>query len=458
MAESEIVECAHCGARSPGPVSRCPQCLRAGSLVVVPSGPASGTPSSTARAAWRSKLGPALAVAVVVGGLGIAGAWRVRRTNVSPATGPAAPLPSQPARDVPAALDPSAVPASFRSLGTNDPLARARAMLDRLGARGADTEPTLALARPLETVARVFEGVAQNRLLSSLAASRALASVLNVGEAGARVCLRAHGPRPDAPCDPTGVLGCFAVRVGDHVADPWWSVLERADATPCEALDDGRVQGAMLAHAALEAAARGASAEAAQLADRAVEAWPDGAMPLAVRASIGARARGAFAGSRASRDLSAALGMRDDPAHHLLRARFAVRDGALEDARASALAARHRAPGWGLAALVVSTLGGEPDAGTRCAPLETARERWTDAYALLCNARSHTSAEILTAARDASPGASDPVRRAWVAASGDPSVLAGAQPGEAPELAAWLSVLGDDELARRVLGGGDAGR
>jgi hypothetical protein len=222
----------------------------------------------------------------------------------------------------------------------------------------------------------------------------------------------------------------------------------------------GRVlAGAQLAQDALHAIATGAPRDRVMaLAEGSVQAWRDGVVPLAVRA-LAARAVASSGGAvMAEQDLVSAIARRDTAPLHLLRARLAVASGDVERAQAESAAALQRAPSWGPAALanaVFAPRGG--DAGEACAPLQTAREPWTDDALALCRRDSLAADVVQAAATRLMDSSRDPLRVAFAAAAGASGAATRVPANEHGELAGWLALLGRGDLARALLAPADAG-
>jgi hypothetical protein len=246
------------------------------------------------------------------------------------------------------------------------------------------------------------------------------------------------------------------VLVAGHAADPVAGELTAAQDSRPHPLDAGALAGAMLAQSALASAVSGAAHDRTiALADGAVDAWRDGATPLAVRAFV-ARVRGT-AGESASQDLASAIALRDDAAFHLLRARLALATGDFPTAAAESAAAQSRARAWGDAALAAASVPRAPggDAGEPCAPLAAAHEPWTDDALVLCR---RAPAELVPAAAERlANGTHDPLRLAWAAAAGAPSAQGRVRARDRGEFAAWLALLGRPDLAGAAAPGGAAG-
>jgi len=297
--------------------------------------------------------------------------------------------------------------------------------------------------------------------VTELDLARLVTGVLRAaGESGATVALRLRARRPDEPADPTASLGLWSVRLGDQVLDPAAGLAVGAREAPTVALTDTQLRAAVAAQSALEVAATpGGRAQSLALANAAVEAWPDGAMPLAARARVWQWVGGSSGLDLADADLRAAIAMHDDAGLHLSRARVLLGQRRIAEAAQEARRAAAMSPGWGEAAVaqiafapVYARLDAAAPAG--CDALRAARARWTDDATVLCTTGTDDTARRAAATRLVADRA-DPLLLAYAAPFlGDDAAaqlrrrvpVAGRR-----EIAAWLGLFGAHGLAMQLV-------
>jgi hypothetical protein len=414
--------------------------------------------------ASRSRLWIAATVLVVLIAAGVAFALRHRSVGSTTQT-----QSRRPALDTHLVPDPFATGPQLASWVAavrepRDSLARARVALDRITtsmqASGAhlvvDTDGTggIPRARPLDAIGAAL--TSRDGRVTTLDLARLETGVLRAAGADASMAEQTRSLRPDEPADPTGLLGRYAVVVGDHAVDvAAGTIVSSRDIGP-RAIDDASVAGAMLAQSALADVLDGRDRSAAVvLADQAVQQWPDGAVPLATRARVNQVLGGPGAAAIARQDLDAALALRDEAPVHLLRARDALVAGRAETTIAEVQNALRRAPHWGEAALAFAIVAPHvPDAGDRCSALASARDEWAADAVLIC----HGDATASAAAERLAGITRDPIRLAFAAAAGATAASSRVLAADRTELAAWLLLLGRADLASQLLAAPDAGR
>jgi hypothetical protein len=419
----------------------------------------------------RRRSGRAIVLGGLVVCLGVAvSLMLIARNNLRSATSVGTVVSGVPGigpTDLPPAFEAGAAlaPLIEQTRASREPVARARAVLDglvaALRASGARVVTDPDDAPPARTNDQTFRAVrSPTGRVTSLDLARLGVAVLRAAGTHAEVAERTRGVREDEPADPSGLLGAYVVLVADHAVDPVAGTLVAAREVGPQRLDGRALAGALLAQSALSAVATGAPRDRVlTLAEGAVHAWREGVVPLAVRA-YAVRAVAATGGALlAEQDLAAAIARRDAAPLHLLRARLAVAAGDFALAASESSAALRRAPAWGpaaLAAAVFAPAGG--DAGDPCAPLQAAREPWTDDAFALCRRSALGPDEVQAAAVRLMEQSRDPLRVAFAAAAGATGAGARVRASERVELAGWLALLGRADLAREVLGRADAGR
>lgn len=453
------LECAHCGARADEGTTRCPQCLRSTGLVQIPAQPT----RRPRRGALLVGVAVSLATALTAGGVLALRAQRHRGSDALLTR-----LRSVSGADLAPVLEVGAECAPLVTLvrGAGDDLARARAVMDAVsremsasGARRALTSDEAPPARSPDAIYRALR--TREGRVTDLDLARLEAAVLRASGTRATVAERGAAPREDEPADPSGVFGSYVVLVGDYAVDVASAELVPARDTRPRPLDERALRGAMLAQSALaEAALGGRRDRALSLADAAVEAWPEGAVPLATRAVVTLAVGSSSGLALAERDLSAAIALRDEAPLHLMRARLLLTHPGLGagSVETEVNAAFRRARAWGPAALALVALGTQgPDAGDPCAPLGPPREEWTDDALVICRRASQPEEQVRAAALRLMASSRDPLRVAYAALGGAPGASARVSAQEREELARWLLILGRADLAAEVLGRPDAG-
>ncbi len=451
------LECAHCGTRCDDGTTRCPKCLRTTHLVSVADAPAKSAP---ARARW---IAAASVLALTLGG---AAMYRQRH---APPEAPPVPSNVAPAAHDALALDGDALaPLVERARAERDEAARARLVADEVHRRRAAALVTegdaVPAPRPLSQLWHVLPA-AQERV-TSLDLARLVAAVLRAAGSEVSVAARTAPARRDEPLDETGLLGAYVVTVGAHVVEVTEGTLTAATAVPHTPLDARRLAGAVSAQAALDAASqRNTRDRAVEYANAAVDAWPDGAAPLAARAAVWMRAGSAGGLPLAVRDLRAALAMRDDAALELRLARALLLAGSVAEAAYAVERATRLAPAWGsgaLAAWSMRRVMQSLDAGVAdpCALLRAARAPWTDnAYALCAPGVDATTRNA--AARRMLEASRDPLRVAFAAAAlGDEvsaTLRAKVSADDVRETSMWLVLLDRGDLVPALQGRADGG-
>lgn len=457
------LECAHCGAHTHDGATRCPQCLRTTGLVPL----ATQSPRPSRLPGQKLVLvGTAVTTLVVVVLVLVAKANWSRRGHDSIATRLTG-VPGIAPSDLPPPFEtgPELAPLIAQVRTIRDHTARGRAILDTLTATLQSNGATLVTdpedtppARTPDEIHRALRS--PHGRVTALDLARWAAAVLRAAGSQAEVAERTRALRDDEPADPSGLLGSYVAILGDHAMDVTARTLVAARETAPRILRGTSLAGAVLAQAALHAAVSGAPRDRVlALAEGAVRAWPDGTVPLAVRA-LAWQVVGASGGMRlADQDLASAIARRDEAPLHLLRARLALVAGNPTLAATEAFAALRRSPAWGPAALAHVVLAPyQPDAGDRCAPLVTAREPWTDDALALCQ-RDRLSPNVVRAAAERLAASShDPLRLAYAAAAGHQEAATRVRAHDRPELAAWLLALGRPDLAHTLLHPTDAGR
>lgn len=453
------LECAHCGHRCDDDAARCPKCLRS-QLVAAAQPPA------------KSKRPPFVVIAIfAISGL-TATLAVLNSRNRAPGASSTPAVPS----GVPAdAQDPLAVGAELQPLiarlrALRDPTARARAagvaVHERRRAAMMGEDDVIPPPRSPDLVWRLLP--AERERFTELDLARLLAAALRAaGDASATVVERLAGSRPDLPADPTGSLGSYGVKVGEHVLDVATGTLLAAADAPHRALTSVDLAGAVSSQSALELATTGGGRDrAVQYANAGVQAARDAPMALAARARVWIEAGGSGGESLAEADLQAAVSQRDDPALQMLRARLLLLQGRLGEAATAATRAARRAPAWGTPALALFALRDvlrAADAGAvdGCAALRGAQAAWTDDAYALC-ADGTTAAVRASAARRLLDASRDPLRVAWAASALDAGELRALRDRvrvtQRPELARWLLLLRRPDLAQLVSDAPDAGR
>ncbi len=450
-------ECIHCGTRCDDAVTRCPNCLRS-RLVAVEVAP---TPAGGPRSRRWAVLGAAGVVLVA------AGAFVAMRSTGS--TGPGAAERSAPAalNAVDQGLDPLAVgealaPLVTRAAAAPGGSARGRLVLEALSAqrraRVVDDLGEVPPPRTGELVWRVLPDPAGR--VTELDLARLVVSVLRAaGEPGAAVVARNRPRRPDEPVDPTASLGAWAVSLGDQVLDVSTGLVLGSREVPSTPLSAPMLRAAIASQAALEVApSPGGRAQALAYANAAVEAWSDGATPLAARARVWQEVGGSSGLDLADADLRAAIALRDDAGLHLARARVLLGQRRLIDAAQEARRAAQMSPGWGEAA--VATLAFAPvyarldaAAPAGCDALRAARAPWTDDASALCAPGSDPAARRAAAGRLLADR-NDPLLMAYAGRFlGDAAVSTlqeRVRPGQRREVGAWLQLLGAADLAAQL--------
>ncbi len=351
-----------------------------------------------------------------------------------------------------------------------DPVSRARRAAElvhqrrraRVTGEGEEVPPP----RSAELVWGVLPS--ERERVSSLDLARLVAALLRAaGDAGVTVAERTAPARADEPVDPTGMLGSFVVRAGEHVVEVTEGTLTAQASVGHQSLDNASLAGAIAAQSALELATnRGPRDRAQQYASAAVDAWTTSPTPLMARARVWIEVGGSSGLDLADADLRAAIALRDDPAAHLARARVLLAMDRLAEAATESLRAARMAPAWGSAALAMIALGPvlsrlDASAPSGCDGLRRGRAPWTDDAYALCAPDVAAEARRAAATRLVA-GSDDPLRAAYgVATLGDGA--AGElhdrlRVGPRREAARWLLLLGHAELAARVMGDADAGR
>lgn len=455
------LECAHCGTRCDDGSPRCPKCLRAGHLL----------PVSEAPAGARRGRGPAIAAvvaAVVVAGA--AGAVLVLRSRGGPAAERAVPVEVPPQANDPLSVGTTLGDVVARVRAERDPASRARKAAElvqqRRRAAVAGEGEGVPLPRAPELVWAVLP--MERERVSTLDLSRLVAALLRAaGDTAAGVAERTAPARSDEPVDPTGMLGSFVVRSGDHVVEVTEGTLTAQGSVGHQVLDNASLAGAISAQAALELATNsGPRDRAQQYASSAVEAWTTSPTPLMARARVWIEVGGSSGLDLADADLRAAIALRDDPAAHLARARVLLAMDRVAEAATESLRAARMAPAWGSAALAMIALAPvlsrlDASAPSGCEGLRRARAPWTDDAYALCAPDVASDARRASATRLLA-GSDDPLRAAYGAATlGEPAADAlheRLRVGPRREAARWLLLQGRAELAARVMGDADAGR
>jgi hypothetical protein len=456
--EDMALECAHCGHRADDGATRCPKCLRS-QLLTVPETPA---------AKRRGPPAAVLAIFVVSGLTATLAVLNSRnRALVGDAGVPVVPGAHADARDTLVA-GPELVPLVAQIRAQRDPAARLRAagqaVAQRRQAALFAEDDVIPPPRAPDLVWRLLPAARER--FTELDLARLITAALRVGgEPSATVVERLAASRPDVPADPTGSLGSYAVKVGEHVLDVATATVLPAAEAPHRPLDDAALGAAVSSQAALEMATAGGGRDrAVELASAAVQLSHDAPIALAARARVWIEAGGSGGLALAEADLQAAASQRDDAGLHLARTRLLLVQGRVDEAATATVRAARRAPAWGTAALaalalrdvITATDGGALDG---CAMLRAARAPWTDdAYALCAPG---TDASVRTAAAQRLLDTSrDPLRVAWSAAAlTSPSGLRDrVRPSQRGELARWLLLLRRPELAAAVVDAPDAGR
>lgn len=454
------LECAHCGTRCPEGSARCPKCLRATHLMPVVDAPA---PKPR-----RARVVMAVVGLLLV--LGGGGAWHTLRSRR--ALDEVRPIPTE---VPPQANDPLAAGAELQEVvarvrAERDPVARARRAAElvhqrRRAAVVGEGEGAPAPRSP-ELVWRVLPS--ERERVSSLDLARLVATLLrSAGDAGVTVAERTAPARSDEPADPTGMLGSFVVRAGDHVVEVAEGTLTAQATVAHQSLDNAALAGAIAAQSALELATNGGPRDRAlQYASSAVDAWSSSPTPLLARARVWIEVGGTSGLDLADSDLRAAIALRDDPAAHLARARVLLAMDRLAEAATESLRAARMAPAWGTAGLAMIALRPvlerlDASAPEGCDGLRRGRARWTDDAYALCAPDVPEEARRASATRLLA-GSDDPLRSAYAArtlgADAARSLHDRLRSGPQREAARWLMLMGRGELAALVLGDVDGGR
>lgn len=453
------LECAHCGTRCPDGSPRCPKCLRSTNLLVVVDAP----PPRSHRRRW------ALAVGALVLVLGGGGAWQTLRSRRALERVRPIPMEVPPQANDPLVAGAELQEALVRVRAEHDPVGRARRAAEmvhqrRQAALVGEGEAVPAPRSP-DLIWRVLPSARER--VSTLDLARLVATLLRAaGDPAVTVAERTAPARPDEPVDPTGMLGTFVVRAGDHVVEVAEGTLTAHGSVAHQALDPAALAGAIAAQSALELATnRGPRDRALQYANAAVEAWSTSPTPLLARARVWIEVGGSSGLDLADSDLRAAIALRDDPAAHLARARVLLATDRLAEAATESLRAARMAPAWGSAGLAMIALGPvlarlDASAPNGCDGLRRGRAPWTDdAYALCASdvpddARRSAATRLLA-------GSDDPLRAAYavrsLGADAARSVHGRLRMGSQREAARWLMLLGHGELAALVLGDVDGG-
>jgi hypothetical protein len=458
------LECSYCGARTTDDAARCPSCLRATGLIAAPESPA------RAPLGRRARIAIALSAVAVLGGA-FATRWAVTRAQRARAQELTAGTRSAEEDLTPPFARGAGIAAVDRGARTGEPLAKGRAALDALRTmiqehahvvlpRGSLAEGGgVPAARSIAELAAALEG--RGGRFTSLDLARVLYSALDGSGSGPSFARRTSGSRPDAPPDPTGVLGRYVVLLAGHALDPLdGTVIPAAESRP-RALDPGQVAGALLVQHALSLALAGDRAQGSAMIRRAIARWPDGGLPHAARAVIARAGMGDGVDESVMRDLSTAVvASGDDPGIHLLQARAAAASGDVTLARTSARAARQRAKEWGDAATayVLAFEATSAAGGGRCDALIDAREPWTDDALTACRALTAAGAappESAPAAERVRQSGRDPLR--WALAGAALGEIAAIPADARREYAGWLAIAGRADLADRVLNPADGG-
>jgi hypothetical protein len=408
-----------------------------------------------------------VALLLVVGG---GGAWHTLRSRR--ALDRVRPIPTEvpPQANDPLVAGAELQEAVARVRAEHDPVARARRAAElvhqRRQAAVVGEGEAVPPPRSPDLVWRVLPS-AQERV-SSLDLARLVATLLRAaGDASVTVAERTAPARSDEPVDPTGMLGSFVVRAGDHVVEVADGALTAQGSVAHRSLDSAALAGAIAAQSALElATSRGPRDRALAYASAAVDAWGSSPTPLLARARVWIEVGGSSGLDLADSDLRAAIALRDDPAAHLARARVLLAMDRLAEAATESLRAARMAPAWGTAGLAMIALRPvlerlDASAPGGCDGLRRARAPWTDdAYALcapdVADDTRRSSATRLLA------GSDDPLRAAWAVRTLGPDAARSLhdrlRSGPQREAARWLVLLGRGELAALVLGDVDGGR
>lgn len=411
----------------------------------------------------------AMAVAALLLVVGGGGAWHTLRSRRT--LDRVRPIPTE---VPPQANDPLVAGAELQEVvarvrAERDPVARARRAAElvhqrRQAAVVGEGEGVPAPRSP-ELVWRALQSATER--VTSLDLARLVATLLRAaGDPMVTVAERTAPARSDEPVDPTGMLGSFVVRAGDHVVEVVDGALTAQGSVAHEALDPAALAGAISAQSALELATnRGPRDRALQYAGAAVEAWGASPTPLLARARVWIEVGGSSGLDLADSDLRSAIALRDDPAAHLARARVLLATDRLTEAATESLRAARMAPAWGTAGLAMLALRPvlerlDASAPDGCDGLRRGRARWTDDAYALCAAGVPDDARRAAATRLLA-GSDDPLRVAWavrtLGADAARSVHDRLRVGPQRETARWLMLLGRGELAARVLGDVDGG-
>jgi len=402
--------------------------------------------------------------------LGGGGAWHTLRSRR--ALDQVRPIPTE---VPPQANDPLAAGAELQEVvarvrAERDPVARARRAAElvhqrRQAAVVGEGEGAPAPRSP-ELVWRVLPSARER--VSSLDLARLVATLLrSAGDPGVTVAERTAPARGDEPADPTGMLGSFVVRAGDHVVEVADGTLTAQASVAHQSLDNAALAGAIAAQSALELATNGGPRDRAlQYASSAVDAWGASPTPLLARARVWIEVGGTSGLDLADSDLRAAIALRDDPAAHLARARVLLAMDRLAEAATESLRAARMAPAWGTAGLAMIALRPvlerlDASAPEGCDGLRRGRAPWTDDAYALCAPDVPEEARRASATRLLS-GSDDPLRAAYAArtlgADAARSLHDRLRSGPRREAARWLMLMGRGELAALVLGDVDGGR
>lgn len=447
-------ECIHCGTRCDATVTRCPNCLRSRFVDVADAPPARP----------RARLGVALAAVALCAVMGVVYALR---------PGPAStPAPPAALRTASPDSDPLAVGDGLRDVVARIASApsgapRGRAVLQALEVRRARLVDDLGEVPPPRAPDLVWRLLPDpNARVTELDLARLVTGVLRAaGEANAAVVTRLRPRRPDLPLDPTASLGAWAVRLGDQVLDVGAGLVVGAQTAPTATVSPTALRAAIAAQAGLEVApSPGGRSQSLSYANAAVDAWPDGASPLAARARVWQIVGGSGGLDLADADLRAAIALREDAALHLARARVLLGQRRLTEAAQSVRRAATLSPAWGEASVallafapVLSRLDAAAPPG--CDALRTARAPWAVDAAALCDPATPSEARE-AAARRLLPQHADPLVMAWAARHLGADALAQLRTHSRPEarreLADWLHLLGLGDLAAQLVAG-DAG-
>ncbi len=459
------MECAHCGARTEDDSARrCPRCLRATGLPPLGGGGGGG---NRAGRPWVILAAVGLLVLASAGGT----VWYVTH-RARPGANPLAdlrrarglaPEDLPPLWDVGASSAPAVAAARSGGTGASRASAVARWIGERLrgaamhvATRAEDVPPS----RSIDGIARALGTNGARVTLLDMA--RLIVAAVRTSGGRADVAERTRAARPGDPADPSGLVGSYIVVAESSAIELDDGTVIPARDAGARALDDAAVGAAMLAQSAIAAAAAGTHRDRAlAMADAAVQAWPQGVVPLAARAFVARAVGGSSGTAMAEQDLAAALALRDDASLHIVRIRLALTasSGDPRVIESDARSAARGAPTWGTAALAAAILLHEADAGDPCAPLATAHDPWTADALEVCRSTDGTPGDSTRAAaqRLLQSAGDDAMRIALAATGGAEGFVARVRSQDRRELVAWLLLLGRPDLARAVAGPRDAG-